>query len=82
MTISGGNHAAHAYVGQDVTFDVKLTKLRVADTNGEGSRNELNDIRVGDRVVVHVLLAKGAPATQPLAARTLVDQSASGNKAT
>ncbi|MCW3064933.1 MAG: hypothetical protein JWN32_2105 [Solirubrobacterales bacterium] len=74
LTVSGGNRAAKAFKGQDVTFDVSKARIRAADSNANGTPNELADGKVGDRAVVHVHLAKGTTVTQPLAARSLVDQ--------
>jgi hypothetical protein len=74
LTVSGGNHAAKAFKGQDVTFDVSKARIRAADSNANGTPNELADVKVGDHAVVHVHLAKGTATSQPLAARSLVDQ--------
>ena len=74
VTVKHGNHAAKAFKGQDVTFDLSNARIRAADTDGNGTRNELTDIKVGDKVVVHVHLAKGAATTPPFAAKSLVDQ--------
>jgi hypothetical protein len=70
----GNNHVRKAgLVGTDVSFDLSATKLSVADTNGD-SAVTLDDVAVGDKVVVKAKLPKGDPGTAPYAARHLVDQ--------
>lgn len=75
VAVTGGNHAAKAYKAQTVDFSIADARIRARDNDGNGTRNEASDLRVGDKVVVHVRLAKGAEATQPLAATSVVDQS-------
>ena len=61
------------FVGTDVTFDLSATKLTVADTNGD-TVVTVDDVVVGDKVVVKAKLPKGDPGDGPYAARHLVDQ--------
>ena len=75
VAVTGGNHAAKVYKAQTVDFSIADARIRARDNDGNGKRNEASDLRVGDKVVVHVRLAKGAEATQPLAATSVVDQS-------
>ena len=71
----GNNHVRKAeLVGTDVSFDLSAAKLRVDDTNGD-SAVTLDDVAVGDKVVVKAKLPKGDPGEAPYAARQLVDQS-------
>jgi hypothetical protein len=75
VMVTGGDHAARTYRGQTVTFDLSHARIRAAATPTNPVRNQLADLVTGDRVVVHVKLAKGATATQPFPAQQLVDQS-------
>jgi hypothetical protein len=59
--------------GTDVTFDLATAKLSVADTNGDLAVT-VDDVVVGDKVVVKAKLPKREPGTGPYAARQLVDQ--------
>ncbi len=56
-----------------VQFDFSAAKIRVADTNGDGSA-DLADVVAGDKVVVKVKAPRQDPGPQPFAARQLVDQ--------
>jgi hypothetical protein len=70
-------HARKAgWKGTDVAFDFAAAQIRVADTNGDGSR-DLADVAVGDRVKVKARLPKRDPGAGPYAAQRLVDRSAS-----
>ena len=73
VTVSGGNHAGRAFAGQAVQFDVTSARIVVRDTNGDGKR-DVQDVAVGDRVVVQAWLARDGSSTQPFAARRLVDR--------
>ena len=77
VLVTGGNHRGRALKGQTVTFDVSNARIVVADVNGDGSR-DLADVAVGDRVVVHSRIDKGATVdpSQPLVAKRVVDQGA------
>ena len=77
VTVTHTNHAAKSLKGTDVVFDVSKASIRAADTNGNNVRNELADVKVGDKVLVHAHLAKGAALTQPIPARQLRDQTRS-----
>jgi hypothetical protein len=75
----GNGHVKKAdLVGEDVQFDLTDTKLRVADTNGDGSATA-EDVATGDRVVVKSRLPKKDPGDQPFAAKQLVDQTNPGD---
>jgi carbohydrate-selective porin OprB len=58
---------------QTVQFDLIGAKLVVGDTNADAVV-DLNDVAVGDAVVVKARLPKRDPGDQPFAARQLVDQ--------
>ena len=77
VLVKRANHHGHVLVGQTVTVDLSNARVVVRDVNGDGVRN-LSDVAVGDRVVVQARIAKGgtADASQPLAAKRLVDQGA------
>ncbi|HEX2128366.1 MAG TPA: hypothetical protein VHF58_04025 [Solirubrobacterales bacterium] len=60
-------------VGTDVTFDLSAARLSVADTNLD-SAVTIDDVVVGDKVVVKAKLPKSDPGAGPYAARQLVDQ--------
>jgi len=70
----GNGHVKKAdLVGQDVAFDLTGTRIKVADTNGDGSATA-DDVTTGDDVVVQARLPKQDPGAQPFAARQLVDR--------
>jgi len=70
----GNNHVRRAgLVGTEVAFDFTEARIKVADTNGDGTRN-LADVADGDKVVVKARLARKTPGAGPFAARQLVDQ--------
>jgi hypothetical protein len=75
VSVTRGNaHVRKAdLVDTDVAFDLSAARLSVADTNGD-SAVTLDDVAVGDKVVVKAKLAKGGPGEGPYAARQLVDQ--------
>ena len=75
VSVTKGNaHARKAdLVGMDLIFDLSNAKLSVADTNGD-SAVTVDDVVVGDKVVVKAKLKKGDPGVGPYAARQLVDQ--------
>jgi hypothetical protein len=75
VLVTSANHHGRVLRGQTVTVDVSNARIVVRDVNGDGVR-DLADVAVGDRVVVHSRIAKGAapdPA-QPLVAKRVVDQ--------
>jgi len=61
------------FVGQIVSFDLSGARITVADTNSD-TLTDLNDVAVGDKVLVKAMLPKGDPGTQPFPAKRLVDQ--------
>ena len=70
----GNAHVRKAdLVGTDVAFDLSAAKLTVADTNAD-SAVTVDDVLVGDRVLVQARLPKGDPGDGPYAARRLIDQ--------
>jgi hypothetical protein len=75
VSVTKGNaHVRKAgLVDTDVAFDLSATKLRVDDTNGDEAVT-VEDIAVGDKVVVKAKLPKSDPGVGPYAARQLVDQ--------
>jgi hypothetical protein len=70
----GNRHVRKAeLVDTTVAFDLTNAKVTVADTNADGTA-DINDVAVGDKVVVKAKLAKPDPGAQPFAAKHLVDQ--------
>jgi hypothetical protein len=61
------------FIGQTVAFDLSGARITVADTNNDGTA-DLNDVQVGDKVLVKAMLAKDDPGSQPFAAKRLIDQ--------
>ena len=75
VTVTKGNSRVRkgGYIGQTVAFDLTGARIVVADTNADNAR-DLNDVAVGDKVLVKAMLPKSDPGTQPFAAKRLVDQ--------
>ena len=73
VAVTKANKHARNFEGETVTFDLSTAKISVADTSGDGV-TDVNDVVVGDRVVVKAKLPKGTEAAQPIAAKHLVDQ--------
>ena len=75
VLVAKGNGPAKkaGLVGQTVKLDLSAAKLVVNDVDGDGARS-LDDVQVGDKVVVKVKAPRGATAADTLAARQLVDQ--------
>jgi hypothetical protein len=70
----GNAHATHAgLVDTTVNFDLANARLSVADVNDDAVV-DINDVTVGDRVVVKARLSKKTPGAQPFGAKQLVDQ--------
>jgi hypothetical protein len=61
------------FVGTTVQFDLAGAKVTVADHNQDGMR-DVNDVMVGDRVLVQAPLHQLGSGPQPFTARHLVDQ--------
>jgi hypothetical protein len=72
---SGNAHVRKlSLVDPDVTFDLAATKFVVDDTNADGNRN-VDDLKVGDKVLVQARLARKNPdLSSAVKARMLVDQ--------
>jgi hypothetical protein len=70
----GNAHVRKAgLVGETVSFDFEDARIVVADTDGDSDR-DLDDVEVGDKVLVKSRLPKGDPGEQPFEARRLIDQ--------
>jgi hypothetical protein len=70
----GNAHVRKAdLVNTIVAFDLSSAKVVVGDVNGDGSK-DVNDLSVGDRVVVKARLPRKDPGDQPYSARQIVDQ--------
>lgn len=70
----GNAHVTHAgLVGTTVNFDLANARLSVGDNNGDTVK-DINDVSVGDKVVVKARLSKKTPGAQPFSAQQLVDQ--------
>lgn len=52
ITVTSGNHAAQALAGQSLQFNVSTATQQIADSTGDGVA-DLNDVVVGDVVMVH-----------------------------
>lgn len=61
------------FVGQTVGFDLTAARIVVDDTNGDGQRT-LDDVAIGDKVLVKARLPRKDPGDQPFVAKRLVDQ--------
>jgi hypothetical protein len=61
------------YIGQVVAFDLTSARIVVADTNAD-TLTDLNDVQVGDKVLIKAMLPKSNPGSQPFAAKRLIDQ--------
>ncbi len=75
VEVAHGNARARkgGFIGETVAFDLGEARIVVADNNNDQMR-DLNDVQVGDKVVVKAMLPKHDPGSQPFAARRLVDQ--------
>lgn len=75
VTVTKGNSRVRkgGFVDQTVAFDLSGAKIVVADTNGDLT-SDLNDVQVGDKVLVKAKLPKKDPGSQPFDAVRLVDQ--------
>ena len=73
VAVTKGNKHARDFEGETVSFDFSAAKVSVDDTTGDGVA-DLNDVVVGDKVVVKAKLPKGEEPAQPIAAKQLVDQ--------
>jgi hypothetical protein len=75
VTVTKGNaHVRKAgLVGQTVAFDLADAHIVVADTNSDLT-SDLNDVQVGDKVLVKAKLPKKDPGSQPFDAKRLIDQ--------
>lgn len=75
VSVTAGNSRVRkgGFVGQTVAFDLADAKIVVADANGD-STSDLNDVQVGDKVLVKAKLPRKDPGSQPFNADRLVDQ--------
>jgi hypothetical protein len=75
VAVTKGNSRVRkgGFVGQTVAFDLTGARIVVADTNADNAK-DLNDVAVGDKVLVKAMLSKSDPGTQPFAAKRLIDQ--------
>ena len=71
----GNAHVRKAgLVDSIVSFNLSEAKVVVGDVNGDGAK-DVNDLSVGDRVVVKARLPRKEPGGQPYSAKQIVDQS-------
>lgn len=61
------------FIDETVAFDLSGARIVVSDTNSDQTR-DLDDVQVGDKVLVKAMLPKGDPGSQPFAAKRLIDQ--------
>lgn len=75
VTVASGNGRVRkgGFIEQTVAFDFSAARITVADKNGDQT-TDLNDVEVGDKVLVKAMLPKADPGAQPFAAQRLVDQ--------
>lgn len=75
VTITNGNKwvMRSGLIGQTVVFDASTARIRVADVNTDGSTN-LNDLVIGDAVLLQARLPRVLPLTPPLKAWKVVDK--------
>jgi hypothetical protein len=74
VDVRHGNSRGKKYKGQTLTFDMNGARIVVRDVNKDGKRN-LDDVAVGDRVVVKTKLRPGAiDVTSALPAKHVVDK--------
>lgn len=71
---SGNNHVDKAgLTGTTVVFDLTNAKLNVKDDNGDGVA-DINDVAVGDEILVTSRLNRKDPGTGPYGAKKLIDK--------
>lgn len=78
VTVTSGNHAAQALAGQSLQFNVSSAIQQITDSTGEGTA-DLNDVVVGDEVMVHAHVVSEAAelvsgAAQPYTAKQFKDE--------
>ena len=75
VTVTGGNARVRkgGLIGTTLTFTLDGAKLRVADTNADGTLDAA-DVVAGDKVVIQARLPRTEPGEGPFAARKLVDR--------
>lgn len=75
VAVTSGNSRVRkgGYVGQTVAFDLTGARIVVDDTNADTVRN-IDDVAIGDKVLVMTRLPRTDAGTQPFAAKRLVDQ--------
>jgi hypothetical protein len=67
------------FIGETVAFDLADARIVVADTDQNGQRN-LDDVQVGDWVLVKARLPRREPGGQPYDAKRLIDKTNKGGK--
>lgn len=79
VEVKAGNSRVRkgGFLEQTVSFDLSGARVTAADTNADGTV-DVNDVQVGDTVVVKAMLPKSEPGAQPFAAKHLVDQTHPG----
>lgn len=71
----GTKHTEQAnLVGKTVRFDMRFSKVDVADTNDDGYQ-DFRDFIGGDELFIKTELPKRRPGAQPFPARLIVDRS-------
>jgi hypothetical protein len=75
VEVKAGNSRVRrgGFIGETVEFDLSDARIVVADTDGDSDR-DLDDVQVGDRVLVRAKLPRKEPGDQPFDAKRLVDQ--------
>jgi hypothetical protein len=75
VEVKAGNSRVRkgGFIGETVSFDLGDARIVVDDTDGDSDR-DLDDVQVGDRVLVKAKLPRKEPGGQPFDAKRLVDQ--------
>jgi hypothetical protein len=71
VTVTSGNHAAMGLAGQSLQFNVSTAINQISDSTGDGL-GDLNDVVVGDVVMVHAHVVLDAAEVVSGAAQTHV----------
>lgn len=71
----GNAHVRKAgFIGETVEFDLSKARFVVRDTSGDGQRN-IEDVAVGDWVLVKARLPRKDPGSAPFEVKWLIDKS-------